>query len=155
MRSRGTVIRALETFSFGLFLIGWLLLGAFGTWTETAPFWIGAPMLWLAALCGLFSIRAGLQGKLSRSCTVLVMLFTAYILARALSAEVVYLARPDVVFCATAFIGWVLTAARYDKPRHRFALLVVWSLHLMMLAQLLKEIEPTTLPNVAYRLCRG
>lgn len=122
------MIRALETFSFGLFLIGWLLLGAFGTWTETAPFWIGAPMLWLAALCGLFSIRAGLQGKLSRSCTVLVMLFTAYILARALSAEVVYLARPDVVFCATAFIGWVLTAARYDKPRHRFALLVVWSL---------------------------
>lgn len=128
MRRLAPVIRALETFTFGLFLFGWLLLGAFGTWTETAPFWIGAPMLWLAAVCGLFSIHYGLQGKLSRSCTATVILFTGYILTRALSSEVVYLARPDLVFCATAFIAWVLIATRYEKPRHRFALLAVWSL---------------------------
>jgi O-antigen ligase/Tfp pilus assembly protein PilF len=122
------VIRALETFSFGLFLIGWLLLGAFGTYTEAAPFWIGAPMIWLAALCGLFSVHYPLVGRLSRSCMVAVLAFTGYTLVRALNSEVKYLARPDIIFCATAFITWVLVAVRYTRMRHRFAMLVVWSL---------------------------
>jgi O-antigen ligase len=128
VRRLSTVIRALETFSFGLFLLGWLLLGTCGTWTDTTPFWLGAPLLWLAALCGLFGMHRGLKGELSRGCTVLVMLFTAYILWRALESDVAYLARADAVFCSTAFIAWVLTAARFEKPRHRFALLWVWAL---------------------------
>jgi O-antigen ligase len=122
------VIRALDTLSFGLCLLGWLLLGVFGTWKDTAPFWLGAPLLWAAALCGLFTLHWGMRGKLSRSCMISVLLFTGYILWRALRSDVVYLARPDVVFGATAFIGWVLTAVRYERPRHRFALIVVWSL---------------------------
>ncbi len=128
MPSLATVIRALDTISFGLCLLGWLLLGVFGTWQDTPPFWIGAPLLWAAALCGLFSLHWGLRGKLSVACLVSVLLFTGYVLWRALNSDVAYLARQDVVFGATAFIGWVLTAARYEKPRHRFALVVVWSL---------------------------
>ncbi len=122
------MIRALETFSFGLFLIGWLLMGAFGTYTEAAPFWIGAPMIWLAALCGLFTMHSPPAGKLSRSCLAAVLAFTAYILVRGMNSEVKYLARPDLVFCATAFISWVLTAVRFTGMRQRFAMLIVWSL---------------------------
>ena len=128
MPSLAAVIRALDTISFGLCLLGWLLLGVFGTWKEAAPFWIGAPLLWAAALCGLFTLQWGLRGKLSRACLVSVLVFTGYVMWRALTSDVTWLARQDVVFGATAFIGWVLTAARYEKPRHRFALVVVWSL---------------------------
>lgn len=125
--SLAAVIRALDTLSFGLCLLGWLLLGIFGTWKETAPFWIGAPLLWAAALSGLFTLHWGLRGRLSRSCTVSMLVFTVYIVWRALTSDVDYLARQDVVFAATAFIGWVLTAARYEFPWQRFALITVWS----------------------------
>jgi O-antigen ligase len=125
------VIRALDTLSFGLCLLGWLLLGVFGTWKETTPFWLGAPLLWAAALCGLFTLHWGMRGKLSRTCMVSVLLFTAYIMWRGLHSDVAYLARQDVVFGATAFIGWVLTAVRYERPRHRFALIAAWSLLIM------------------------
>ena len=128
MPSLAPVIRALDTLSFGLCLLGWLLLGVFGTWQETAPFWAGAPLLWAAALCGLFSLHWGLRGRLSIACLVSVIAFTGYVMWRALTSDVAYLARQDIVFGSTAFIGWVLTAARYEKPRHRFALIVVWSL---------------------------
>ena len=126
--SLAAVIRALDTISFSLCLLGWLLLGVFGTWKEAAPFWIGAPLLWAAALCGLFTLHWGLRGKLSRACLASVLVFTGYIMWRALNSDVAWLARQDVVFGATAFIGWVLTAVRYEKRRHRFALIVVWSL---------------------------
>ncbi len=122
------MIRALDILSFLLCLLGWLALGLFGTWQETAPFWLGAPLLWAALLFGVFTLRQGLRGRLSRSCAVSVLVFTAYILGRALMSDVAYLARQDVVFCATAFIGWVLTAVRYERPRQRFALITVWSL---------------------------
>ncbi|HEX2747596.1 MAG TPA: O-antigen ligase family protein [Verrucomicrobiales bacterium] len=128
MSSLAAVIRALDTLSFGLCLLGWLLLGVFGTWKEAAPFWIGAPLLWAAALCGLFTLHWGLRGKLSRLCMVSVLIFTGYVIWRALRSDVAYLARQDVVFGATAFIGWVLTASRYERPRHRFALIIAWSL---------------------------
>jgi|GEM_PF-560346 len=126
--SLAPVIRALDTLSFGLCLLGWLLLGVFGTWEKTAPFWIGAPLLWAAALCGLFTLHWGLRGKLSRPCMVSVIVFIGWVTWRALRSDVSYLARQDIVFGATAFIGWVLTAVRYEKPRHRFALIVVWAL---------------------------
>ncbi|HWB07016.1 MAG TPA: O-antigen ligase family protein [Verrucomicrobiales bacterium] len=122
------MIRALDTLSFALCLLGWLLLGVYGTWKETAPFWLGAPLFWAAALLGIFSLHWGMRGRLSRSCMVSVLVFTGYIMWRALKSDVAYLARQDVVFGATAFIGWILTAVRYERPRHRFALIVVWSL---------------------------
>lgn len=128
MPSLAAVIRALETLSFGLCLLGWLLLGIFGTWKDAAPFWIGAPFLWLAALAGIFTLHRGLRGRLSVPCLVSVVLFTAYITWRGLTSDVAYLARQDLVFAATAFIGWVLAAARFERPRHRFALIIVWAL---------------------------
>lgn len=59
---------------------------------------------------------------------VAVFAFIGYVMWRALNSDVAYLARPDIVFGATAFIGWVLTAVRFEKERHRFALIFVWSL---------------------------
>ena len=122
------MIRALETISFGLCLLGWLLLGIFGTWKDTAPFWLGAPLLWVSALCGLFTLHRGLTGRLSRGCLVTVLAFSAYILWRALTSDVVYLARQDAVFAATALTGWALAAVRFEKSRHRFALIAIWAL---------------------------
>lgn len=123
--------RALETLSFGLFILGWLWLGIFATWTDTAPFWIGAPMMWLAALGALLTLHRRAEGSFSRSCMVAVVVFTGYVTWRALSSEVVFLARPDWVFAGTAFIAWVLTAACFARPGHRFAMLIVWSLLIM------------------------
>jgi O-antigen ligase len=122
------VIRALDLLSFLLFLLGCLLLGVIGTWQEAVPFWPGAACLWLSALMGVFTLHWRQRGELSRPCVVALVLFTGYVVWRGLTSEVAYLARMDLVFCATAFLAWAQMAARFESAARRYAVMGVWAL---------------------------
>ena len=122
------MIRALDQLSFLLFLIGCLLLGVFGTWQEAAPFWPGAACLWVSALLGVFTLHWRQRGTMSRTCMGAVVVFTGYIFWRGLNSDVAYLARHDLVFCATAFVAWVQMAARHEGAGRRYAVMFVWGL---------------------------
>ncbi len=118
------VIRALELFLLTLFVAGLLLIGVFATWTDSAPFWIGAPLLWLCAGGGLITLLVPLRGAVSKACAAAMGVFAAYIIARAGMSEVKYLARPDLVFAITAFLAWVSVVTCFTTPKKRYVLLI-------------------------------
>ncbi len=119
------MMRFVESLWLLLFLAGLLLLGLFGTWAETPPFWYGASLLALAGLGALLSRQnrpAESIGWLPLGSMLLLCLYLGW---RGLTSEVQWLARQDLVFLATAFLAYGLIAFRFTSPRARLALLAL------------------------------
>ena len=121
-------MRVLEWIWFAFFLLGWLLLGVLGTWATTPPFWYGAACLAVAGAGCLLAPQGAMKSKVSRSCLAAILLFWAYVAGRALTSEVVWLARQDLVFSTAGLIAYLLVALRFTSDRHRALLLSVWGL---------------------------
>jgi O-antigen ligase len=119
------MMRILETIWLVCFLLGLLLLGVFGTWAETAPFWYGAGLVAVSGVGALLSRQGKPEEKMSPGCLILMGVLGSYLAWRGLTSEVKWLARQDLVFAATAVVTYGLMAVRYTAPRARLAVLGV------------------------------
>ena len=119
------MMRILETIWLVCFLLGLLLLGVFGTWAETAPFWYGAGLVAVSGTGALLSRQGKPDEKMSPGCLILMGVLGSYLAWRGLTSEVKWLARQDLVFAATAVVAYGLMAVRYTTPRARLAVLGV------------------------------
>lgn len=119
------MMRILETVWLVFFLAGLLLVGVFGTWAETTPFWYGAALIAVAGVGSLVG-RQQRPREATHWGVILVLLgAAAYLGIRAFTSEVQWLARPDLVFGGTAVVTYLLAATRFTGPRSRVAMLVV------------------------------
>lgn len=122
------MMRFLETVWLGFFLTGLLLLGVFGTWTETAPFWYGAGLIAVSGIGALLP-RQGLPSvRISWTAILLMAGFACYFGWRGFTSEVRWLARQDLVFGGTALVTYGLIAVRFTGTRARLAILAVLGL---------------------------
>lgn len=122
------MMRFVESVWLVLFLLGLLLLGTLGTWDESAPFWYGASLVAIAGTGALLSRQnAPLRPPGWGSLTVM-LLFYGYVAGRALTSEVAWLARQDLIFATTAVIAYLLIALRFTGPRQRGMILLTFTL---------------------------
>ena len=119
------MMRFVETVWLVFFLAGLLLLGIFGTWSETAPFWYGAGLIAVAGVGALLSSQGKPSEQIGWSGLAVMAVFACYFGWRAYTSEVRWLARQDLVFGGTALVAYGLMAVRFTTPRARLAVLAV------------------------------
>lgn len=122
------MMRFVETVWLVFFLAGLLLLGVFGTWTETPPFWYGAALISVAGIGALLSRQGYPAQTVAWKCLWVMAVFVCYIGWRGFTSEVRWLARQDLVFASTALVAYGLIATRFPGSRARLALLAVFFL---------------------------
>ena len=119
------MLRFLESVWLGFFLGGLLLLGVFGTWSETAPFWYGAGLISLAGVGAVVSRQGRTAESIGWGCLVVMLVFASYVGWRGFTSEVRWLARQDLVFAGTALVAYGLVAVRFTGRTARLAVLAV------------------------------
>ncbi len=119
------MLRFLESVWLGFFLGGLLLLGVFGTWSETAPFWYGAGLICVAGMGAVVSRQGRTGESIGWGCLVVMLVFAGYVGWRGFTSEVRWLARQDLVFAGTALVAYGLVAVRFTGRRARLAVLAV------------------------------
>ncbi len=117
------MMRYVESLWLLLFLAGLLLLGLFGTWAETTPFWYGASLVALSGIGALLSRQTRPPESIGYKSIAAVLVLGLYLGWRGFTSEVRYLARQDLAFAATALLTYGLVALRFTSPRARLALL--------------------------------
>lgn len=122
------MMRVIEGVWLGVFLLGMLVVGVFGTWTETAPFWYGAGLIAIAGAGSVIRKYNGGIGPASRLCLWTMLATCAYLGWRALTSDVAWLARQDLVFGATGFIAWLLVSRCFVRTGQRAAILTTLAL---------------------------
>ena len=122
------MMRLVETVWLGFFLAGLLLLGVFGTWSETAPFWYGAALVAVAGAGALMSRQNSTGERIGWSSVAVMAVLGSYLGWRGLTSEVRWLARQDMVFGGTALLAYGLMAVRFTTLRARLAVLAVLGL---------------------------
>lgn len=118
------MMRFLETIWL-TFLLGLLVLGIFGTWAETTPFWYGAGLISVAGVGAVLSRQGPSSARIGWAAILVLLGFAIYIGWRGLTSEVRFFARQDLVFAATAVVAYGLAAVRYTGRRARLAILAV------------------------------
>jgi O-antigen ligase len=119
------MMRILETLWLTFFLLGLLVLGVFGTWADTTPFWYGAGLISVAGTGAVLSRQGPAPSQIGWGPILLLLALAIYIGWRGLTSEVRYLARQDLVFAATAVVAYGLVAVRFTGRRARLAILAV------------------------------
>ncbi len=119
------MMRVAETIWLAVFLLGLLVTGMFGTWSETAPFWYGAGLISVAGMGALLSRQTRCAESISWTGIVFMLLLAIYAWWRGLTSEVAWLARQDLAFSGAAMITYGLVATRFTGARCRLAILGV------------------------------
>lgn len=119
------MMRFIEGVWLFIFLAGLLVVGVFGTWSETAPFWYGAGLIGIAGAGSLISRPVHADQRIAWCWIVVMAIFAAYIFWRGFTSEVKWLARQDMVFAATALVTYGLTAVVFTGNKARLAILGV------------------------------
>ena len=119
------MMRFVETVWLGFFLAGLLVLGVFGTWAETAPFWYGAGLMAIAGVGGVFARQGRTAEQTGWLCPAAMLGLAGYLGWRGVTSEVSWLARQDMVFAGTALVAYSLMAVRFTGRRARLAVLAV------------------------------
>ncbi|MEM7147848.1 MAG: O-antigen ligase family protein [Verrucomicrobiota bacterium] len=112
-----------------IFLLGILVTGMLGTGTAMLFAWPGYFLVGLAAVAGVFAWRRGGGPRANDLCLLTAVLLVGYLVARALTSPVSYLAREDlllVLFCLVIYVG---VALHFTRTGERMA--IVWVLVLL------------------------
>ncbi|MDB6072274.1 MAG: O-Antigen ligase [Verrucomicrobiales bacterium] len=117
------MMRFIEGVWLFIFLAGLLVVGVFGTWSETAPFWYGAGLICVAGAGSLISRPSHADQRIAWRWILVMGVFLAYIFWRGLTSEVKWLARQDLVFAAAALVTYGLTAVVFTGNKSRLAIL--------------------------------
>ncbi|MBL9118250.1 MAG: O-antigen ligase family protein [Verrucomicrobiaceae bacterium] len=114
----------LRLVSASLLIAGFILSGALATDTELLFFWPACLLIGLGGLIAALSWKMKIFSSPSDFCFLSMVLFTAYMAARATWSPVAVLARPDLMMIAAAFVAYVLVATTLSHPGWRMALLI-------------------------------
>ena len=95
----------MQTAALVVFILALLITGVLGTETRLLFFWPGAALLGIAGLLATLKWRLRVLFPPSDVCLATVLLFSAYILGRAILSPVAAYAREDVVI----LLGCLLT----------------------------------------------
>lgn len=101
-----------------------LLASSFGGSSAIYPFWPGALSLACVSVIGAFAIARGFHGRANLWCIGFAVMFIMWIVIRGAMSEVVYLARPDMIFAIAAFTGYTLMAGQFETVNERRWILV-------------------------------
>lgn len=112
----------MQTAALVVFILALLITGVLGTETRLLFFWPGAALLGIAGLLATLKWRLRVLFPPSDMCLVTVLLFSAYILGRALTSPVAAYAREDVVILLGCLVTYVLTVTAASHPRWRITL---------------------------------
>lgn len=114
----------MQTAALVVFILALLVTGVLGTETRLLFFWPGAALLGIAGLLATLQWRLRVLFQPSDVCLATVLLFTGYILSRALMSPVTAYAREDVVILLGCLVTYVLTVTTASHPRWRIMLIV-------------------------------
>ena len=114
----------MQTAALVVFILALLITGVLGTETRLLFFWPGAALLGIAGLLATLKWRLRVLFPPSDVCLATVLLFSAYILGRAIVSPVAAYAREDVVILLGCLVTYVLTVTAASHPRWRITLIV-------------------------------
>jgi O-antigen ligase len=114
----------MQTAALVVFILALLITGVLGTETRLLFFWPGAALLGIAGLLATLKWRLRVMFPPSDVCLATVLLFSAYILGRAIMSPVAAYAREDVVILLGCLVTYVLTVTAASHPRWRITLIV-------------------------------
>lgn len=114
----------MQTAALVVFILALLITGVLGTETRLLFFWPGAALLGIAGLLATLKWRLRVMFPPSDVCLATVLLFSAYILGRAILSPVAAYAREDVVILLGCLVTYVLTVTAASHPRWRITLIV-------------------------------
>ena len=114
----------MQTAALVVFILALLITGVLGTETRLLFFWPGAALLGIGGLLATLKWRLRVLFPPSDVCLATVLLFSAYILGRAIVSPVAAYAREDVVILLGCLVTYVLTVTAASHPRWRITLIV-------------------------------
>ena len=114
----------MQTAALVVFILALLITGVLGTETRLLFFWPGAALLGIAGLLATLKWRLRVLFPPSDVCLATVLLFSAYILGRAILSPVAAYAREDVMILLGCLVTYVLTVTAASHPRWRITLIV-------------------------------
>lgn len=114
----------MQTAALVFFILALLVTGMLGTETRLLFFWPGAALLGIAGLIATLKWRLRVLFPPSDVCLATVLIFSAYILGRAVLSPVFVYAREDAVILLGCLVTYVLTVAAASHPHWRITLIV-------------------------------
>ncbi len=114
----------MQTAALVVFILALLITGVLGTETRLLFFWPGAALLGIAGLLATLKWRLRVLFPPSDVCLATFLLFSAYILGRAILSPVAAYAREDVMILLGCLVTYVLTVTAASHPRWRITLIV-------------------------------